>query len=299
MERANSLLSEAVQSARSVGERGLAADAAVALSYLRLLAVPETSDEEVARDLEHAIRVFEGLGDEARLARALGVAGILRYWQGEAVAAGEDLKRAARYARDVGDRAQEAQSLLYVLMAIAFGPTPVAEGLERVEDFRPRAEGNRRFEVTLLRAKAQLEAMRGRVDPARELIAKARVPAAERELRPAWEALERMGNWGNLTFLAPELAEALLVQGRDEEAIGLTELTERIANPWDALAARTDFLDDRARAVADLAEVLRLAGRPKESAAALEEAIGLHERKGNVVAAKKLRALLAEPPISV
>jgi len=33
-------------------------------------------------------------------------------------------------------------------------------------------------------------------------------------------------------------------------------------------------------AAADLAEVLRLAGRLKESAAAVQEAIGLHEQKG-------------------
>jgi class 3 adenylate cyclase/tetratricopeptide (TPR) repeat protein len=360
IERADSVLSEAVESGRSAGERGLATDAAVALSYLRLLAVPETSDEAVARDLEDAIRVFEELGDEGGLARALGVAGTLRYWKGEAVAAGDDLERAARYARDVGDRAQEAQSLHYALMAILFGPTPVTEALERVEELRPRAEGNRRFEVTLLRASAQLEAMQGRLASARELIAQARAlaqelgleiilaagvawvagyvqllagdaSAAERELRPACEELERMGNWGNLAFLAPTLADALFAQGHDEDALRLTELTERITNSWDAqpqiawrrvrakllarrgevdeaerlarkataLAARTDFLDDRAQAVADLAEVLRVAGRSKESAVAVEEAIGLHDRKGNVIAAETLRGLLAEPPINV
>jgi class 3 adenylate cyclase/tetratricopeptide (TPR) repeat protein len=359
IERASSVLSEAIERGNSAGERRVATDAAVALSYLRVLAVPETNWEEVAQELEDAIRVFEELGDEAGLARALGVAGILRYWRGEVVSAGEDLERAARYARDVGDRAQEAQSLQYALIAWAFGPTPVAEALERVEELRPRAAGNRRLEVSLLRAGAQLAAMQGRFDFARELVARARAlatelglevvlgtiswaagyvellagdaVAAERELRPACESLERMGNWGNLAFLAPTLADALLMQGRDEEALALTQLTERITNSWDAqpqiawqrlrakllarggefeegerlareataLAARTDFLDDHAQAVADLAEVLRLAGRVKESAAALEEAIGLHERKGNLAAARTLRGLLAEPPISV
>jgi tetratricopeptide (TPR) repeat protein len=359
MERADSLLSEAVERARSAGERGPAADAAVALSYLRLLAAPETGGEEVARELEDAIRVFEELGDVAGLAHALGVAGTLRYWQGEVVAAGEDLERAARYARDVGDRAQEAQSLQYVVMAIVFGATPIAEALDRIEEFRPRAEGNRRFELTLLRASAQLEAMQGRFDSAREQIAQAKAlaqelglevllaagiawvagyvellagdaEAAERELRPASEALEHMGNWGNLAFLAPKLADVLFVQGRHEEALALTELTERITNAWDAqphvawrrvrakllahrgeieeaerfareataLASRTDFLDDRAETLADLAEVLRLAGKPAESAVARQEAIRLHEEKGNVAAAEALRRLLAGPPIN-
>ena len=49
-------------------------------------------------------------------------------------------------------------------------------------------------------------------------------------------------------------------------------------------------------AAADLAEVLRLAGRPKESAAAVQEAIGLHEQKGNTASARELRRLLVEPP---
>ena len=59
------------------------------------------------------------------------------------------------------------------------------------------------------------------------------------------------------------------------------------------------FLDDRAQALADLAEVFRLSGRPEESATTFEEAIHLHEQKGNVVAADKLRAVLAEPPVHI
>ena len=66
-----------------------------------------------------------------------------------------------------------------------------------------------------------------------------------------------------------------------------------------ARAALTDLLDDHAQALADLAEVLRLEGRPEKSASALDEAIHLYEQKGNVVAAGTLRALLAEPPIGV
>jgi hypothetical protein len=42
--------------------------------------------------------------------------------------------------------------------------------------------------------------------------------------------------------------------------------------------------------------VLRLAGRPKEAAAAVREAIRLYEQKGNIVAAGRLRGLLAERP---
>jgi tetratricopeptide (TPR) repeat protein len=72
----------------------------------------------------------------------------------------------------------------------------------------------------------------------------------------------------------------------------------RLAREAVALAESTDFLEDHAQAVGALAEVLRIAGQPEESAAALQEAIRLHEKKGNVVAAEALRALFAEPPVN-
>jgi tetratricopeptide (TPR) repeat protein len=80
---------------------------------------------------------------------------------------------------------------------------------------------------------------------------------------------------------------------------GDVEEAERLAREAMALAARTDYLDLRAHTSADLAEVLRLAGRPQASAAASEEAIRLYEQKGNIVAARRLRRLLADPPIEV
>jgi class 3 adenylate cyclase/tetratricopeptide (TPR) repeat protein len=361
LERSDSMLSEAVENARAAGEQLVAADAAVALSYLRAHTVPELSDEQVSHDLEGVIHVLTGLGDEAVLARALSLAGMLRYWRGEAAAAIADLERAAGYARLVGDRPQEAESLQYVLMALLWGPTTVDDALERVEAIRAGAEANQRLEVTLLRTRAQLEAMQGRFETARDLLARAKAlaeelglevilaagvahqagyvellagdaAAAERTLRPACEALEQMGDWGHFATLAPKLADALFIRGGDdEEAQRLTQLAERSATPgvadedigWRRVrakllarqgdaeeaervareatgrAALTDLLDDRAQALADLAAVLRLGGRMEESAMALEEAIRLHEQKGNIVAADTLRAVLAEPPAEI
>jgi class 3 adenylate cyclase/tetratricopeptide (TPR) repeat protein len=361
LERSDSTLSEAVENARAAGEQLVAADAAVALSYLRAHTVPELSDEQVAHDLEGVIHVLAGLGDEAVLARALSLAGMLRYWRGEAAAAIADLERAADYARLVGDRPQEAESLQYVLMALLWGPTTVDDALERVEAIRAGAEANQRLEVTLLRTRAQLEAMQGRFETARDLLARAKAlaeelglevilaagvahqagyvellagdaAAAERTLRPACEALERMGDWGHFATLAPKLADALFIRGGDDEEVQrLTQLAERSATPgvadedigWRRVrakllarqgdaeeaervgreatsrAALTDLLDDRAQALADLAAVLRLGGRLEESAMALEEAILLHEQKGNIVAADTLRAALAEPPAEI
>jgi tetratricopeptide (TPR) repeat protein len=339
----------------------VAADAAVALSYLRAHTVPELSDEEIAHELTGVIHVLEDLGDEGALARALSLAGMLRYWRGEAAAAITDLQEAASHARQAGDRAQEAASLQYLLSATLWGPTSVSEALARVAEIREGTQANRRLEISLLRTQGQLEAMHGRLDAGRDLLAQATTLAdelglefmlvggvahqvgyvellagdalaAERALRPACEALERMGDWGHLATLAPKLADALFIQGGDDgKALRLTELAERSATPgvadedigWRRVrakllarrgdveeaerlareaterAARTDLLDDHAQALADLAEVLRLGGRPEESATVLEEAIQLHEQKGNSAAAAMLRAVLAQPPIEI
>jgi ATP/maltotriose-dependent transcriptional regulator MalT len=76
---------------------------------------------------------------------------------------------------------------------------------------------------------------------------------------------------------------------------GDVEAAERLAREATTSAARTDFLDLRARAVADLAEVLRLAGRSEESAAAVREAFRLYEQKGNIAAAAALASTTSTP----
>jgi tetratricopeptide (TPR) repeat protein len=150
--------------------------------------------------------------------------------------------------------------------------------------------------------------------------------AAERVLGPSCERLEAMGELGYLASAVPPLLEALYRQGRLDEALALAErwraddLTvpedvdaqvgwrairgkllahegrlgegEALTREADALCAGTEDLELRAKALADLAEVLRLAARPHEAREALEEALRLHERKGNRPAAERIRRRL-------
>jgi tetratricopeptide (TPR) repeat protein len=151
--------------------------------------------------------------------------------------------------------------------------------------------------------------------------------------RAACEGTERTGELGFLSSIARMLVDAVLMQERVDEALSLTERwrPERLTGPEDsdahagwrrvrakalvrkgdlseaerlarsavAIASAVEYLDAHARAVADLGEVLRLAGRPGEAAAALEEAIGLYEAKGNVAAATSLRDRLGQPSLEV
>jgi DNA-binding SARP family transcriptional activator len=150
--------------------------------------------------------------------------------------------------------------------------------------------------------------------------------AAERALRAACDELETIGDRANLATRSAELADILYAQGdhadaerwcRQAEELGALddiptqslwralraklmaqrgELTraEKLAREALGLFDQTDQLNRRAAATLDLAEVLQLAGRSGEAVDVVEEAIVLFERKGNTVAAKRARALLAE-----
>jgi class 3 adenylate cyclase/tetratricopeptide (TPR) repeat protein len=346
--RADSALSEAVERALASGERRVAAHANVALAEVRWWKA-QADPREILRELESAIPVFREVGDEAGLARALRTAGVLRWNTGETAVAVADLERAARCARVARDRALEAECLGWLMGAILWGPMSATEALERIDALASRGEWNRTLELAFLRSRAQLEAMQGRFEAARNTVEQAKklteelgsqrwvevvafaagyvellagdFPAAERELRRACDTAERMDDWSRFATAAPRLAEALLRQGRDEEAMALTEVTERVALADDvdpqiawrrvrarllarsgniekaerlareatALVARTDLLNDHAEAIADLADVLLLAGRTNEAATALQEAVELFEKKGNIAAAEMLR----------
>jgi len=152
--------------------------------------------------------------------------------------------------------------------------------------------------------------------------------AAERELRAGLEVLERSRMTGSFFghALRDELAQALYAQGRYEEAKALSEESEKLAAREDlqaqvawravrakvlaregrfeeaealareavAIVGQTEFLIVHANALEDLGEVLRLAGRLDEAIPVVQEALRLHEQKGDRVSSGRVRAVLAE-----
>ena len=82
-------------------------------------------------------------------------------------------------------------------------------------------------------------------------------------------------------------AKVLARRGEHAEA-------ERLAREAVAVGEETDMLDAQGDTHADLAEVLLLAGKPDEAAAALEQALERYERKGNLVSTQRARARLAD-----
>jgi tetratricopeptide (TPR) repeat protein len=68
---------------------------------------------------------------------------------------------------------------------------------------------------------------------------------------------------------------------------------ERLAREAVAIGDETQVLEEQAGSYADLGEVLLLADRPEEAAAALEEALARYECKENLVMAGRTRERLA------
>jgi DNA-binding SARP family transcriptional activator/class 3 adenylate cyclase len=147
---------------------------------------------------------------------------------------------------------------------------------------------------------------------------------AERALRLGYETLEEIGEATVLPTVAAYLGQALYAGGRYTDALrfseisqqsaaeddvaaqiqwrgprakvlarrGRTKKAEELASDAVALAERTDFLNQHADALLDLAEVRRLDGRTAEAREAAVEAVRLYERKGNLVSEARAKVFL-------
>jgi tetratricopeptide (TPR) repeat protein len=149
---------------------------------------------------------------------------------------------------------------------------------------------------------------------------------AERELRCSYAILESLGIKSVLCTTASELGQAVYLQGRFDEAELLSRTSEELGAPDDVtnemlwrqvrakilaqrgefaeaedlarravkFGATTDVLNWRGDSLMDLGEVLQLAGRSADAAAAIGEALRLYEQKGNLASARRARERLNE-----
>jgi tetratricopeptide (TPR) repeat protein len=149
---------------------------------------------------------------------------------------------------------------------------------------------------------------------------------AASHLRDTCDALEAIGNTGELSTYAPMLGRVLCALGRYDEAERLAQSGRELGHDEDGTTQRTwrqtqalvhsargqhataerlarEALDFslqsdsplyKGDALSDLAEVLEAAGRRDEATAALREALGCYERKPIIPLARRTRERLAE-----
>jgi tetratricopeptide (TPR) repeat protein len=322
-------------------------------SFLRLFTEPEVAAaSELIETADRAIAVFAALNDELGLARSWRLKAQAHYLAQRAGASAEASEHALLHIRRAGDPFEEREVIEWLAITLSVGPVPAPEAAERCRQLLDEVRGSALLEAVLAAFLAHLEWMRGRSTEAEQLVARVRramadhgeklwrlsietasgplragdAIRAERELRPSYDGLKKIGEKTHFSTMAELLSNAVYMQGRYEEAEELTRECEQAARSndvhaqirWRAIrakvmarkgefesadklareavtfAAESDFLNDHADALLDQAEVLRLMGHRLEASSAVESALVLYERKGNVLSAAKARALLDE-----
>jgi class 3 adenylate cyclase/tetratricopeptide (TPR) repeat protein len=248
------LIEEGVQAAASSPDRRLRADLDLARLWVRVWTDPEVRSEEVLPEVEQTIAVFEEVGDQLGLANAWRLLGHLHGVACQFGGAEEATRRALNHAKLAGDRRQEIRNLSLFAQAATYGPEGVDEAIGRSEQALAEAAGHRKAEGVILGVLAQLEAMRGNFERARELYRKERATfealgakldaastsidsgrvemmaeeyeAAEAELRQDYQQLSAMGEKYFLPIVAGLLSHVLYLQERLDEADEFTHSAE-------------------------------------------------------------------------
>ncbi|HYT80224.1 MAG TPA: adenylate/guanylate cyclase domain-containing protein [Actinomycetota bacterium] len=297
-EDADGVFERAIEGGRAIGDRRIELRATTRYRFSWMLRSPEATHADALAEMERAIAVFEELDDDAGLAEALRMVGIVRLWAGKCGQALQHWERGVGHARRSGDRRLEIDVLRWMGLALTQGLTPAGEAIDRIQALLRGHEDDPMLRSQMGRHQAELEAMRGRFSEARSLLDQGTevarqlglimelgagfqrsagyvaflagdLHAAEAALRQGLEALERIGDIGHQVSVAADLALVLLeLDGREREVLALADANERLMIE-DDVDAQVRWDAARARAVArlgDAAEAERLARRSVDRA---------------------------------
>ena len=351
--RADRILQEAIQESQSVGDRRVEWRARAEQARVRTHITGAESEEAHGIALE-AIRTLEGEGDHYGAARAWLLLGEVRNIRGQEASSLEALQHAVDHARLLGDERLELDVTSWAATRMYFGPTRPEEGIAYAEDMLARLSGHRMAEAAALRTIGRFRAFQGRFEEARTMVRRALAVAeelgltllisstqgftvapvellagnlagAEEALRACVESAQRMGELAGASTAVAVLAEVLYQQGREEEAMQATRLSEEWSAP-DDMASQMKWRSTRAKVLASqgrmdealrlggesfemakgsdfgwrgdealaFAEVLRMAGRRDQALDTARQSLAWFEEKGNEVSAAWARTLIAE-----
>jgi predicted ATPase len=344
---AGAVLAEAAESAGMVGDRRLELRILVEQEFFRSFTQPEGSALDDSSVADRTIPLLEELGDDRGLARAW----LLKSepdvnacrWGARA----EALERALAHARRAGETTELADLAFVHAQALYYGRTPVPEAIERCQQHLAEHRDDRLLEASVSMVLAGLRAMQCEFEEARSLYSQARaiheelgrrfrvatvgsMLAAEIEqlagqtgeavsiLSWAYDTVREMGAMSATATVAAFLADALSLDGRNADAVELSEFAEehapdsdvvtqvlwrmararalseedseaagRLARDALTLARETDYPDLEARALACVAHAT---GPGDEQASLLGDAKRLYEAKGNDAAVARLPA---------
>ncbi len=350
------VVEEVTMRADAAGDARLLAHATVLSGQLANLVAAGGVRDTIAR-VQEAGRTLADVGDAAGVAKAHHVVAGAHALLGEVAATEAALDRALVAARTAGDRRRVTAVLSGAPRAALWGPSPVVRASGRCLDvvrIVRMTPGNRHVEAMALRCQAVLEAMRGRADAGRAILRDGRAAleelgltlelheldtyagivellagdaaAAEQRLRAARDGYAELGVDTGAGHAAALLARALLEQGRDAEAVALTEQAEqragedlktaiawrgvraealarrgdhadaqRLAREAVALTEPTDALADKADALMTLAAVLRACDDADGAAETAARARELYAEKEHEAGLARAAAAVGRP----
>jgi class 3 adenylate cyclase/tetratricopeptide (TPR) repeat protein len=323
-----------------------------ALAELELVAHAQLAGADSAAvqlAADRAIEACTDAGDELGLARAWRRVSAAHRRAGKSAAGERAAAEALVHAQAAGDRQEEARVVDGLCNCLLYGPTPADQALTRCAELLKLARGMPSMEANVLGAVAGLEAMRDRMDEAHRAYERASTTYLELGLLLPLAALTQIGaplelladdpvaaelearrgdaiftKAGSRAIQAPLIAEALLAQGRDDDAegaLGQLDSSSPGLAPWQVkwrttrarldarlgehtsaenrareatrLADATDDLSLAGEAWLALTEVLRTSAQEEEARQAGDEAGRRFERKGNAAGVRLTTLALA------
>jgi DNA-binding SARP family transcriptional activator/predicted ATPase len=261
-EKAKATLDHALGITAGNGDDRQHARARVEALVLHLKVHPNEAAIDIARALPELRREFDQSQDDLGICRTLQLEAALHWDHSRSGAAEDAWQRAAECARKLQDRRQLADILAWLASAALWGPTPVAEGIKRCQEYLDEIGNHPIGKAEILLHQAGLYAMqddfttahtalnsaKGLLDtlgptmtaaiiqPAALIAMLAGDPAtAEKHLRLEYDSLYQMGERYYLATTAAKLARAIAAQGqgRYDEAIRLIATSREAAADGD------------------------------------------------------------------
>ena len=255
-QEATRILDEAIAQAP---EPRVRARAQVEREFVRLETETAAGTEGVRRVADAALAVLEREADDRGRARVWSLRAQISYIAGRMSEADAAWQRAAEYAADPRDERERFEILAWRANAAVFGPTPVPEAIARCQAFRAIVAASPVAEAWMINPLAVLHAMNGEFGLAEALLGEAHAildglggmtanvshleaivrmlmgqpDRAETALRADVDALATMGRADALATTTAMLAQAVLAQGRIDEAGELCAAAARATAPDD------------------------------------------------------------------
>jgi tetratricopeptide (TPR) repeat protein len=351
-EPSRSLLAEAAAEAERCDRPRVKAAAHLVRLLVRLFSrEPGNWSEETLRLPAEIIPRLQADGAHDELAKAWRLIAMTHQIAGRLEQAGEAIAMVIDHARQAGNQRLVARSGVGLALNALYGPTPAALAIKQVEGILERGLVDRQSRSLIQCKLAQLLAMSGDFVAARTMVRDGRavlrelgqgvhaastaldlavvewlagdLQNAEHDVRADYQFLKGQGEAYFLSTMASLLARLIREQGRDEEALALTQTAESAAAEDDVDAqvlwrstrapilarqgARTEAENlartalDQARqaeipvlladTLCELATVLQIANQIETARAALTEAIEIYSAKGDRVSAARATAL--------